>query len=141
MAATGIAGVVVALDCAAGTLLVPVGVTTNIDVAADTTALVQMLERGHHGVRLDAESWDRINTWIDLNRMGHGTWHETVGTNRVDHFAARRAPVAASHSSGARDLPARRMRAAFLSFMAHPYFFLASFMCTTSSAYLRPLPL
>ena len=37
IAATGIAGVVVALDCAAGTLLVPVGVTTNINVAADTT--------------------------------------------------------------------------------------------------------
>ena len=37
MSATGIAGVVVALDCAAGTLLLPVGVTTNIDVAADTT--------------------------------------------------------------------------------------------------------
>ena len=37
MAATGIAGVVVALDCAAGTLLLPVGVTTNFNVAADTT--------------------------------------------------------------------------------------------------------
>ena len=66
---------------------------TPCDLAADTTALVQMLERGHHGVRLDAESWDRINTWIDLNRMGHGTWHETVGTNRVNHFAARRADL------------------------------------------------
>ena len=66
---------------------------TPCDLAADTTSLVQMLERGHHGVRLDAESWDRINTWIDLNRMGHGTWHETVGTNRVDHFAARRADL------------------------------------------------
>ena len=63
------------------------------DVAADTTALVQMLERGHHGVQLDAESWDRINTWIDLNRMGHGTWSETVGTNRVAHYAQRRADL------------------------------------------------
>lgn len=63
------------------------------DVAADTTALVQLLENGHHGVRLDDESWDRIDTWIDLNRMGHGTWHETVGTNRVAHFAARRADL------------------------------------------------
>ena len=63
------------------------------ETAADTTALVQMLEAGHHGVRLDAESWDRINTWIDLNRMGHGTWSETVGTNRVAHFAARRADL------------------------------------------------
>lgn len=63
------------------------------DVAADTTALVQLLEAGHHGVRLDAESWDRLNTWIDLNRMGHGTWSETVGTNRVAHFARRRADL------------------------------------------------
>ncbi|MGN0853196.1 MAG: SUMF1/EgtB/PvdO family nonheme iron enzyme [Kiritimatiellia bacterium] len=63
------------------------------DVAADTTLLVQMLERGHHGVQLDAESWDRINTWIDLNRMGHGTWSETVGTNRVAHYARRRADL------------------------------------------------
>ena len=63
------------------------------DLAASTTALVQMLERGHHGVVLDTESWDRINTWIDLNRMGHGTWHETVGTNRVHHFAVRRADL------------------------------------------------
>ena len=37
VAAMGIAGVVVALDCAAGTLSLPVGVTTNINVAADTT--------------------------------------------------------------------------------------------------------
>ena len=68
-------------------------VLTPCEVAADTTALVQMLERGHHGVQLDAESWDRINTWIDLNRMGHGTWSETVGTNRVAHFARRRADL------------------------------------------------
>ncbi len=63
------------------------------ETAADTTALVQLLEAGHHGVRLDAESWDRLATWIDLNRMGHGTWSETVGTNRVAHFAARRADL------------------------------------------------
>ena len=37
VAAMGIAGVMVALDGAAETLVVPVGVTTNIDVAADTT--------------------------------------------------------------------------------------------------------
>lgn len=63
------------------------------EVAADTTQLVQILERGHHGVKLDDESWARLNTWIDLNRMGHGTWSETVGTNRVAHFARRRAEL------------------------------------------------
>ncbi len=43
---------------------------------ADTSELVQMLRKGHHGVELDAEAWDRIVTWIDLNAPCHGTWSE-----------------------------------------------------------------
>jgi formylglycine-generating enzyme required for sulfatase activity len=43
---------------------------------ADTSPLVQLLRRGHHGVRLDAEAWDRLVTWIDLNAPCHGTWGE-----------------------------------------------------------------
>jgi formylglycine-generating enzyme required for sulfatase activity len=43
---------------------------------ADTSELIQMLRKGHHGVRLDAESWDRLITWIDLNAPCHGTWGE-----------------------------------------------------------------
>ena len=43
---------------------------------ADTTQLVQMLRKGHHGVQLDAEAWDRLVTWIDLNAPYHGTWTE-----------------------------------------------------------------
>ncbi len=45
---------------------------------ADTTQLVQMLAKGHHGVKLDAESWDRLITWIDLNCPYHGTWGEEM---------------------------------------------------------------
>jgi formylglycine-generating enzyme required for sulfatase activity len=45
---------------------------------AGTTQLVQMLEKGHHGVKLDAEAWDRLITWIDLNCPYHGTWHEEL---------------------------------------------------------------
>lgn len=41
-----------------------------------TSELVQMLEKGHYGVQLDAEAWDRLNTWIDLNVPDHGTWGE-----------------------------------------------------------------
>jgi formylglycine-generating enzyme required for sulfatase activity len=37
---------------------------------------VQMLKKGHHGVELDAEAWDRLYTWIDLNVPDHGTWSE-----------------------------------------------------------------
>jgi len=46
---------------------------------ADTTQLVQMLAKGHYGVKLDAEAWDRLVTWIDLNCPYHGTWGEDVG--------------------------------------------------------------
>jgi len=50
---------------------------------ADTTKLIQILSRGHHGVKLDRESWDRLITWIDLNTPAHGTWHEIVGEKLV----------------------------------------------------------
>ncbi|MDD4869181.1 MAG: SUMF1/EgtB/PvdO family nonheme iron enzyme [Kiritimatiellae bacterium] len=43
---------------------------------ADTSELVQMLRKGHHNVKLDPESWDRLITWIDLNVPDHGTWGE-----------------------------------------------------------------
>ena len=45
---------------------------------ADTTHLVQLLKKDHYGVRLDAEEWDRLATWIDLNCPFHGTWHEEL---------------------------------------------------------------
>jgi len=43
---------------------------------ADTSELIQMLRKGHGGVRLDDEAWDRLVTWIDLNAPCHGTWGE-----------------------------------------------------------------
>jgi formylglycine-generating enzyme required for sulfatase activity len=46
------------------------------EFAADTSELVQMLKKGHYGVELDAEAWDRIITWIDLNAPCHGSWGE-----------------------------------------------------------------
>ncbi|MHB8898388.1 MAG: SUMF1/EgtB/PvdO family nonheme iron enzyme, partial [Thermoguttaceae bacterium] len=45
---------------------------------ADTSPLIQMLRKGHHNVQLDAEGWDRLITWIDLNAPCHGTWSEFV---------------------------------------------------------------
>ncbi len=41
---------------------------------ADTSALVQLLKKGHHNVKLDEESWDRLYTWIDLGAPDHGSW-------------------------------------------------------------------
>ncbi|MCP4642539.1 MAG: SUMF1/EgtB/PvdO family nonheme iron enzyme [bacterium] len=43
---------------------------------ADVSELVQMLQKGHKGVKLDEEAWDRLVTWIDLNVPDHGTWSE-----------------------------------------------------------------
>jgi formylglycine-generating enzyme required for sulfatase activity len=43
---------------------------------ADTSPLVQILRKGHGDVKLDAEAWDRLVTWIDLNAPCHGTWGE-----------------------------------------------------------------
>jgi formylglycine-generating enzyme required for sulfatase activity len=51
---------------------------TPLDFHAGTSKLVQMLEKGHHGVELDAEGWDRIHTWIDLNAPCYGTWSEVA---------------------------------------------------------------
>jgi len=56
--------------------------------AADTSELVQMLKKGHKGVQLDAEAWDRLYTWIDLNVPCHGTWGEHRGN--IDKIVQRR---------------------------------------------------
>jgi formylglycine-generating enzyme required for sulfatase activity len=60
------------------------------DVHADSTKLVQLLQKGHYGVKLDTEAWDRLITWIDLNTPAHGTWIEVVGNKRADHQHQRR---------------------------------------------------
>ncbi len=58
------------------------------DFHADTSKLIQILRDDHYGVRLDAEAWDRLITWIDLNAPAHGTWKEVVG-----HIPAKAALV------------------------------------------------
>ncbi|MEI7900894.1 MAG: SUMF1/EgtB/PvdO family nonheme iron enzyme [bacterium] len=50
---------------------------------ADNSELVQMLQQGHHNVRLDAQSWDRLITWIDFNVPYFGSWLEKVGPRPV----------------------------------------------------------
>jgi len=55
---------------------------------ADTSKLIQILRDGHHGVRLNAEAWDRLITWIDLNAPFHGTWREVAASDPTKHAAA-----------------------------------------------------
>jgi len=62
---------------------------TPLEFHAGTTELIQMLRKGHHNVALDAEAWDRLITWIDLNAPYHGTWSEIVGRDQVEPLAAR----------------------------------------------------
>ncbi len=45
---------------------------------ADTTRLVQLLQQGHYDVAPDAESWDRLITWIDLGAPFHGNWRDII---------------------------------------------------------------
>ena len=56
---------------------------------AATTELVQILKKGHYGVQLPPEAWDRLYTWIDLNAPYHGTWSEIVGPQTVAPLLAR----------------------------------------------------
>ncbi|MCX6925458.1 MAG: hypothetical protein NT154_19955, partial [Verrucomicrobia bacterium] len=46
---------------------------------ADTSELVQILQKGHYGVTLDANAWSRLVTWVDLNVPAWGLWGETGG--------------------------------------------------------------
>ncbi len=61
-----------------------------LEFHADTTELVQLLKKGHYGVELNSEAWDRLITWIDLNAPYHGTWTEIAGAARVAPVAERR---------------------------------------------------
>jgi formylglycine-generating enzyme required for sulfatase activity len=68
---------------------------------ADTSALIQMLKKGHHNVRLDAEAWDRLITWIDLNVPDHGTWGEHA---RIPgNFQQRRVELRAKYANRPED--------------------------------------
>jgi formylglycine-generating enzyme required for sulfatase activity len=53
---------------------------------ADTSELIQMLQKGHKGVKLSTEAWDRLITWIDLNVPDHGTWseHRAIASNFLE---------------------------------------------------------
>ncbi|GHT44324.1 hypothetical protein FACS189454_01390 [Planctomycetales bacterium] len=48
---------------------------TPMDFHASTSELIQRLRRGHYGVQLDKEAWDKLYTWIDLNTPYRGAWN------------------------------------------------------------------
>jgi hypothetical protein len=54
-----------------------------MDVHADQTELMQILQKGHHNVSLQSKEIEKLACWIDLNAPFHGrrsdiaTWHKT----------------------------------------------------------------
>jgi formylglycine-generating enzyme required for sulfatase activity len=74
---------------------------------ADTSRLMQLLRLGHHGVQLDAESWDRLITWIDLNAPCHGTWGDVYPIPGDAHL--RRMQLRAAHGGPTADPEAEVM--------------------------------
>ncbi|MCY3019147.1 MAG: SUMF1/EgtB/PvdO family nonheme iron enzyme [Planctomycetota bacterium] len=56
---------------------------------ASTSALVQMLEKGHHNVTLTQEERDRIYTWIDFNVPYAGNWRESHRPPKAEQVERR----------------------------------------------------
>ena len=56
---------------------------------ADTSPLIQMLEKGHHNVQLDEEGWDRLYTWIDLGVPDQGSWKLSEWGVAEDYYERR----------------------------------------------------
>ena len=68
---------------------------TPLEFHVSTSELYQRLEKGHHNVKLTAEEWSRIVTWMDLNVPFWGTWtEETGGNQRTQMNLARRKEMA-----------------------------------------------
>jgi len=57
---------------------------------ATTSPLVQLLQKGHAGVQLSDEDWDRLITWIDLNVPYAGDWAETRQAPPIELVERRR---------------------------------------------------
>lgn len=79
---------------------------------ASTSPLIQILKKGHHGVQLDAEAWDRLYTWIDLNAPHRGMWNNPS-------YEQRRLDLARLYV-GLNDNPEDEFRAAFASLQQTP---------------------
>ncbi len=71
---------------------------------ASTSQLLQLLRKGHKGVQLNAEEWDRLITWIDLNVPYYGDWQEVHQQQAPDDLVVRRREVNAADAAARRAL-------------------------------------
>ncbi|MBW2580993.1 MAG: hypothetical protein JRD00_08660, partial [Deltaproteobacteria bacterium] len=79
----------------AGTMSIP------YEYHASSSEGIQLLEKGHHGVKLDDDSWRRLYTWVDLNVPYYGSWSDAYAADEG------RKNWTAKISSKARDLRAK----------------------------------
>lgn len=87
---------------------------------ASTSLLVQMLEKGHHGLRLadiDRQSRERLYCWIDLNVPKNGRWNPPDWHNRDQR--RRRSELANKFANDTTD-PEGEFLAAELAFNNRP---------------------
>ena len=68
-----------------------------------TSELFQMLEKGHHNVRIDDKAYAALATWADLNVPFFATWREYSGTN-VNAIAERSREMRRLYSGICEDL-------------------------------------
>ena len=62
-----------------------------MDYHASTSPLVQMLRKGHHGVKMAPEDCLKIYEWIDLNCPFHGKW-SPPSLEKPDHWVQHPVP-------------------------------------------------
>ncbi|MDR0392446.1 MAG: SUMF1/EgtB/PvdO family nonheme iron enzyme, partial [Planctomycetaceae bacterium] len=63
-----------------------------LEFHTSSSELFQLLEKGHYGVEVDADSMRRLYAWADLNVPYHGTWieiAEKMNRKNIANVAAR----------------------------------------------------
>jgi hypothetical protein len=71
---------------------------------ASTSQLVQLLKKGHRDVKLSAEEWDRLITWIDLNVPYYGDWQEVHQQQAPQDLVVRREEARAADAAARKAL-------------------------------------
>lgn len=64
-----------------------------LDYHATVSELVQRLQKGHFGLEISKEVWDRLYTWIDLNVPYRGQWTNPTYEKRRQELALLYADV------------------------------------------------
>jgi formylglycine-generating enzyme required for sulfatase activity len=57
---------------------------------ADTSKVIQLIKKGHHGVKPDAELLDRLVTWMDLGAPSFATWRDRLNPRIPEGLQGRK---------------------------------------------------